>query len=767
MVELDTFLDAVKSVLGIDLDDEQEQIVRAPVDQCLWVIAGPGSGKTATLSLRVLKLILVDRVDPGGILATTFTRRGAAELRSRVLGSGNRLMRAFGLEPAQINLNQIITGTLDSIVREVMADLRAPGLPAPVVVEDFVADSLMVRIGLLELGLLNHPDLRSYIASLKGSSYGLNVAEAGRVVREIRERIIHDQVNFDLFRASEGYRPGVEAVCQIIQAYDTTLRRRFLCDYAELERQFLEQLETGALDRFVSRLKYVLVDEYQDTNRLQEKIYLKLAEAAYTAGGGIAVVGDDDQSLFRFRGATVDLFQSFARSLEKHLHVTPQRRYLFKNYRSTETIVKFINAFIRLDPAYQTARIPEKPEIEHHRKRTTEYPILGLFADDEDALAKALARWIHTIVYDRFVLTTPNGDQISIQLHTEGSPGDIAVLCDSPQEYSSGGRERLPLLLRRYLNTANPAIKVFNPRGQDLERVACVARLCGLMLECLDPHGVCQGFVRIPSEVDRVLNSWRAEAQQGLRQSGLPELLQFVTAWQRREPTTARRESTRTEVSLVDLVYKLITWIPEMQDDVEGLVYLEAITRTITQSALISDFQGKVVFEHFRPDAGLGRASVVDALRNVFVPLAAGAVRIEEDLLETLPTDRINIMSIHQAKGLQFPVVIVDVGSDFRTNHHRQAFRRFPHEPGKEHRLEDELRRYADMGAPARPQLDRAFDDLVRRFFVAYSRAQDLLVLVGLNSVKLGTVRHIALGWLRDGRLAWRTAIPYLVEISC
>ncbi|MBC7262433.1 MAG: UvrD-helicase domain-containing protein, partial [Chloroflexi bacterium] len=282
--------------LEIELNPQQEDVIQAPVDKCLWVVAGPGSGKTATLALRVLKLILVDEVEPSGIIATTFTRRGAAELRSRILGWGNRLIRALGLEAGHINLNQIVTGTLDSIVREVMSDLREPALPAPTVIEEFVSQSLMIRTGLLESGLFNDPGLRDYLVYLRGS-YGLNVGAMAEVLCDIRERIVNDQVDFSLFREKEGHRPGVEAVCRIIQMYEETLRQRLLCDYAELERQFLEQLDSAALDAFLSGVRYVLVDEYQDTNRLQEKIYLKLAEAAYTAGGGITVVGDDDQSL--------------------------------------------------------------------------------------------------------------------------------------------------------------------------------------------------------------------------------------------------------------------------------------------------------------------------------------------------------------------------------------------------------------------------------------------------------------------------------------
>lgn len=763
MPNWEEFRATISQGLGIPLNPEQEEIVRVPANDCLWVVAGPGSGKTTALALRVLKLILVDGLEPSGIIATTFTRKAAAELRSRVLGWGDRLCGAMGLGIEELDLNQIVTGTLDSIVKEILSDHRLPGLPPPTVIEDFVADGLMVRAGLLESGLYGDRELREYLGHLRGSTYGLNIAEIAAILREIRERILHDQVSFDRFRKNGRSRRGVEAACEAIQRYEGVLTERLLCDYAELERAFLEQLDEGSLDRFLERIRYVLVDEYQDTNRLQEQIYFRLAKAAFFNGGGIAVVGDDDQSLFRFRGTTVGLFRSFPGSLEAFLSVRPHTRHLFRNYRSTPVIVNFVNQFVSIDPAYQDARVSRKPPIQCERVGGFRYPILGLFREDARTLSRDLAKFTHAVVYTGYVVKAGDGSLFTVKVHTEGSPGDIAVLCDTPEEYRRNGTKRLPVLLREDLGGSNPPIKVFNPRGQRLERIPCVMCLCGLILECLDPGCQVESRLRLPQEIHEVLGRWRSEAQPLLRRAS--NLLQFVTAWQRREPVRGARRAGHTEVSLVDLVYKLVTWIPEMQNDVEGLVYLEAVTRAITQSALVSDFQSKVVFEFSRPDGGLGRASVVDALRHIFAPLAAGAVKVEEDLLETLPADRINVMSIHQAKGLEFPVVVVDVGSDFKTNHHRQAFRRFPREPGKEHILEDELRRYSVLGMPARPQLDRAFDDLIRKFFVAYSRAQDLLVLIGLNSAKRGAIRHIAVGWARDGSWPWRKGLPFLIEI--
>jgi DNA helicase-2/ATP-dependent DNA helicase PcrA len=200
--------------------------------------------------------------------------------------------------------------------------------------------------------------------------------------------------------------------------------------------------------------------------------------------------------------------------------------------------------------------------------------------------------------------------------------------------------------------------------------------------------------------------------------------------------------------------------MPDFQNDIEGLVYFEAIARTITEAARFSSFGSEIVFS----TPALEENSVRSAIWDIFVPLASGAIDIDEDLLETLPRDRLNVLSIHQAKGLEFPFVIVDVGSDFRTNHHTQAFKRFPRNGGGTCSLEDELRPFSPLGVPHRNALDRAFDDLTRHYFVAYSRPQDVLLLVGLNSVR-NAIPNIATGWDRSARWHWAAGLRNLVHI--
>lgn len=152
---LTQFRAAVIAVLGRDLNRRQHEAVEANSDQSLFLVAGPGSGKTTVLALRVLKLIVVDRVQPTAIVAATFTRKAAKQLRSHILAWGDEIREQFlgrGLGPLDearirgIDFNAIWTGTFDSFSETVLGNYRAPGAPAPAVIEDFVAPSAHAAI---------------------------------------------------------------------------------------------------------------------------------------------------------------------------------------------------------------------------------------------------------------------------------------------------------------------------------------------------------------------------------------------------------------------------------------------------------------------------------------------------------------------------------------------------------------------------------------------------------------------------------------------
>lgn len=745
---------------------QQADTIVAGPQEPLFIVAGPGTGKTASLTLRVLKLILVDDIPPRGTLATTFTVKAAAELRSRILGWGFRLLEiladdlSLSAETRErllaLDINQVMTGTIDSICEQLLRDYRDPGIQPAVLADDFVSKTLLLREGLLGTGRYRDEELDQFLLNLRGGSrWGWYIGSKNDLIQDIWERHLHDQVDWPRFVATGANRGVLEALDEVMNAYHQGLVDRGMMDFALLEQELLDRLRQGQPAEFLEQLKVILVDEYQDTNLLQESIYLEMARAC---DGALTVVGDDDQSLYRFRGATVELFSNFPERYERIFGRRPDPVFLRTNYRSSRAIVDFVNDYAVLDGGYQAVRVAQKPRLDYGPSAVQGVPILGMFRDDDEILAHDLADLIAQ-VFRGTGYSLSSGD--SIERNPEGGDlGDCALLCSSPAEFSASDRPRLPLLLRRELLDRD--IEVFNPRGQDLAGIPLVARFGGLLLECLDPGGVVQDETSgLTRDIVATFQRWRDEAIGFAESDEAPAgLVDFAVGWAERDPRRRGWEWPES-VPVLDLLYGLNHFFPELHDDPEGQVYLEVFTRQVSACQQVGSFSGRLVTVPSNPD--LSNASVKELLRDFLGPIAAGTVKVNEELMETFPRDRLSILSIHQAKGLEFPLTIVDVGSDFRSNHAGHAFKRFPRSGGTPHILEDLLRPYSDLQTPTRPGLDRAFDDLYRQFFVAYSRPEQVLLFVGLRrTFPGGTVPNVATGWDRTGTCHWRGSPPFL-----
>jgi DNA helicase-2/ATP-dependent DNA helicase PcrA len=748
-------------------DDDQQRAINAGPTDALFIVAGPGSGKTTCLTLRVLKLILVDDVPPRSILATTFTKKAAAELRSRILGWGFRLVETLqndsGLSQetrarvGRVDINQVVTGTIDSICEEVLRRYRDPGTMPPVLADDFVAKTLMLREGLFASRRDLDTELDRFLLALKGgSTWGWNVGAKNSLLLEIWDRRYQDQVDWGAF---VGGAPPSEAgvrttLDQALLAYAEGLAERGMVDFALLEQEVLKRLRAGQLAELMEEIQVVLVDEYQDTNLLQEQIYFAMARAS---NGALNVVGDDDQSLYRFRGATVELFSEFSRRYQEAFGRAPVPVFLRTNYRSTQRIVNLVNGYAQLDGVYQQVRVQDKPTIEYAPGATLGVPVLGMFRDDVATLAADLASLIQEVfrgngyaVPGRLIQRQPNG----------GDLGDCALLASSPAEYNASGKERLPLFLRGALRRGG--IAVFNPRGQDLTAIEVMARFGGLLLECLDPGGVIESQTNgLSNSTLTTFRTWRNMAIDYASSNTRPGLVDFAVGWAERNPRRAGWQWP-LRVPVLELVYGLLYYFPELYDDPEGQIYLEVFTRQISACEQVGKFSGRVVTDP--TNKGLSDKSVAELLRDFLGPIAAGAVDVNEELMEAFPRDRLSVLSIHQAKGLEFPLTIVDVGSDFKTNAPAHRFKRYPKDGSTPQAMEDLLRPYTALQAPTRSAVDRAFDDLYRQFFVAFSRPQDVLLLVGLRSSSAqGYVPNIATGWERTGICRWAGAnVPYI-----
>lgn len=774
MVSIEDFYRSLKTFRPLP-DDNQRDAVEKPVDAGLFIVAGPGSGKTTCLTLRILKLVLVDGVPPRGILATTFTVKAAQELRSRVLGWGFQIIDKLKADVSiskpikarleDVDINQVWTGTLDSLCEQLLRDHRAPGTQPPVLADEYVSKTLLLRHGLFNGRRDQDPDLDAYLLQLHsetGNRFGYHVGAKVGLLKSIWDRRYMDQIDWPAYikKGPKAYAAGRLVLDAALSDYGTELASRGLVDFALLENEVLERLRKGQLDEFTQDLNVVLVDEYQDTNLLQEQIYFELAAACK---GALCVVGDDDQSLYRFRGATVGLFSNFIDRYKKRFKRTPDDIYLSVNYRSTKSIVYAVNDYANVDTGYQVVRVADKPKLTPKPKAIQGRPILGMFRNTPDDLAQDLADFIHA-VFRRKGFSAPGVDLI-VRNPEKGDVGDCALLCSSPAEYSAGNNPRLPLLLRSVLAAKTPVIEVFNPRGQDLAGIDVVSRFGGLLAECIDPGAAVQATTSgLSQDTINALNGWRQAAVDFVGGAGAPKgLLDYAEGWLDRNPKRFGFEWPRS-VSVIELIYGLVHYLPELHNDPEGQIYLEVFTRQLGACEQVGKFKGRLVQDSSNLD--LSNASTKELLRDFLGPIASGLIQIDEELIEAFPRSRLSILSVHQAKGLEFPITIVDVGSDFKTKHHAHAFKRHPGGGGPPHRMENEFRAFSPLGKEPRKQIDRAFDDLFRQFFVAFSRPQEVLLLVGLRAtLPGGSVPNVATGWDRDGVCQWQGKKRPFVEI--
>ncbi|MCR5026025.1 MAG: ATP-dependent helicase [Methanobrevibacter sp.] len=800
MISYEEFEDIVVNILKRDISSnhDQKKAIHSKANEGLFIVAGPGSGKTTVIVLKILKFIFVDDIKPNEILATTFTRKAADELYSRILGWGdeiiNYLIDNAGddfdrlIQINKIDFNQLTIGTTDSIAQELLRVHKEPGTNQEVVIEQFVAKFAMVKILLKDNRYLDE-NLRGYLKSFTKKELK-EASQMSEILLEMKNRMYFDQIDFEEFYNNVGENSGAKLALDCIVEFEEELKSRNIIDFVMLESKFLDSLRNNKLDIFLDDLKIILIDEYQDTNLIQEEIYFTMAASAIQNGGSISVVGDDDQSLYRFRGATVDLFTNFKQRVKAKLGVDVEEINLRTNYRSSKNIISHCNQFVELDNEYQYARVEDKPKIIAPELEKYNMPILGMFRNNLQILSKDLSKFIDdlinngetTLKVNRVIdeqyfneiqkCQTPKDmikirkesekkardiDNITIKLDEEsGSASDMAILTYSPKEMRQGNHT-LNGHIRQQLKKLKNPIEVFNPRGRDLQEIKEVATFCGLMLECIDPESKIQNSDKqIPILGRRNMQRWRYEAQQFIKLNPEPHepfnLNTFVIDWQRRNPRGYDKWPQRA--NLMELAYKLVTWLEYLQDDAEGVVYLEAITQSITQTGFFNKYSANIVFTTPEEE----RASILEAIWNIFLPIATGDVSIDEALLETLPENRLNIMSIHQSKGLEFPLVIVDVGSKFKKNDVRTQNQRFPKKEPEYTIMEESIRKYSELGESDRSEKDKSFDDLTRLYFVAFSRAENILLLIGLNPAidgysfkqKHQSIPNVALGWSRD-----------------
>ena len=788
MISADQFLELAASHQDIRRDlrvEENAAQLRAVMHaspEILQLVAGPGSGKTTVLVLRALKAVFVDDVLPENILITTFTRKAARELRTRWLDWGTALYDALKAHHNldHIDLNRCMIDTLDSVAEQVLTDFRPAGTVAPMVAEGAASNLILKRSSFQ--AIYNQPNqaaLDDYFSTQSlDQEPPRNRGEALKAAKRVIERLIQDRVNLASYAQAGA---GQALMVQMLDGYRTHALDSAVYDFPILEEQFLARLENGSLDEWAQALELVLIDEYQDTNPLQESIYIAIARRANPA---ITIVGDDDQSMYRFRGGSVELFTQFAARWQAATAKATLRVDMTRNFRSGPEIVAFYNRHITGDPHFIAGRIvPAKPLVVES-KPSLDMPVLGMFRAGPDVLARDLAAFFNTLRTRRRVSV---GEGRDITLGKGGALGDAVFLSHSVEEvvydrYNGAPKPKFARMFRDELRRHR--IEVFNPRGQALRNIQEVGQLLGLLLMAVDPDGTLTPTVYPTREQAYFLALWRSLALDfiatGPKPTGRRGLEGFIEEWQDVSRGQAKRDFPR-DWPVLELIFKLLTWFPRFQADAECQVWLEAITRVVAGAGTVSPYGMQLIQNFLRKDGTVAHqvrtrpggtvANDVEESRKSFIrdamlAIAGNEIDVDEDIMPSVPRDRLQFMTIHQAKGLEFPLVVVDVGSAFKSDHHTQRFLRFPDGISNVVTAEDDVEPH--LPSPlrvGRSPRDRTFDDLARLYYVAFSRPQSALLLVGCeNCLRYGTgadfsksvIPHIALGWQRSRDWPWR-----------
>lgn len=290
------------------LNSEQKK-AGAKVNGPLLILAGAGSGKTRTITYRIAYMIQELGISPYSILAVTFTNKAAKEMRERVenlIGEdGKRAMistfHSFGLRLLRVYSKVV-------------------GYDSNFTIYD-TDDQKKVVKGIMKQLVIKNKDLTE-----------------GKIVSRI-SKLKEDGISPEEYEKDHRFEPDANIIYEVYKRYNQTLKENNGMDFSDILTNTYKLLENReVLEKLQEKFKYIMVDEYQDTNNIQYKIINKIA-AKYR---NICVVGDENQSIYGFRGADIRNILDFEKDYPDAVVIK-----LEENYRSTKIILDAANEVIK------------------------------------------------------------------------------------------------------------------------------------------------------------------------------------------------------------------------------------------------------------------------------------------------------------------------------------------------------------------------------------------------------------------------------------
>ena len=737
-------------------DSQRDAILH--IDGPLFLTAGPGSGKTRVLLWRTLNLIVFHNVKPEDIFLSTFTEKASLQLKD---GLRTLLGIVSNVTGKPFDISKMSIGTVHSICQSLITDRRfsegGARKNAPILM-DTLSQYFKIYNKRFWAELWTAGDFTDEETAQNAITKYLNG-------KDINSRHLAVTACIALFNrfSEENLDPKTVKTSDVVlksllKMYEYYLNSLQLNSYTKQVDFSLLQLEAyTAIQNFANSsnvFKHIIIDEYQDTNAIQEKLYFALSNGSKN----ICVVGDDDQALYRFRGATVENLVEFEDRCLINIGKKPKRIDLDINYRSRKKIVDLYTHFI------------EQTNWENPKKLGTHFRV-------NDKIIKAHSSDVEPSVIvstrDKAENVYKEIAQLVFDLKRTGKIKDYNQ-CAFLFPYLKGST-RVTGFTEAFKELGIP---VYAPRANSFVQVDEAKAVFGLMLKIFDrPHYgntssqnliqfrnwmiECMSYADDLMKEDNLLKEYvvdkKAEIKVALEDYNLLLNLINKKKWDRKEPfkismirdfAETPKLSLKAKKNLTNSYFKTVVELKEKDNKPYSIDYI--INRTTSLDWTILDlFYQLNGFRHFRdmyllaedgtdegPICNLGLLSqYLSRFMDEYGTLLTASFLSEEKFVRTFfasyiyalqrlgeseyedaddpfPKGRVPFLTIHQSKGLEFPVVVVG-----------GVFRREQAADQKEIIVRSILNK---EGEP----LDRIshFDNM-RMFYVALSRAQNLLVL--------------------------------------
>jgi len=577
------------------LNDVQRQAV-VTTDGPVLVVAGPGSGKTRVLTFRIAHLI-EQGAAPWEVLALTFTNKAAREMKERI-------EKVVGPRASKV-----WAGTFHSLFARILrVEANHIGYPTNFTIYD--TDDSKSLIGQLIKELHLNKDL-----------YNVNT---------VRQRISSAKSNLvtpKLYALNEELMTQdrmakMPATQKIYAAYTARCKKAGAMDFDDLLYRLYELLQSNeeVLKKYREKFRYVLVDEFQDTNHLQYAIVRKLVQYE-NSPRNICVVGDDAQSIYAFRGATIQNILDFEHDFQKfHIQVFK----LEQNYRSTEQIVQAANEVI----TYNRRQIQKR--IWSDKGSGQKIGLIKATTDAEEG-----KRVADTIMEQK------NRDH----LHNR----EIAIL------YRTNAQSRV---FEEYMRRYNIPYRVYG--GLSFYQRKEVKDLIGYLRVVVNPQD--------EEALRRVINF----PKRGIGDTTVDKILQFsndqgISVWEavRQIPVTSgTRSKINAFVAIIEPArrqldtanaFEIAAQVAKqsgLEDFYKKDNSIEGLGRVENFESLLSGIQAFVTEESVIDAGTLPDKSLASYLQNI-------ALLTDFDQNDAEQADHVTLMSVHAAKGLEFKSVFV------------------------------------------------------------------------------------------------------------